>query len=241
MEEKLQLKAITREEKAKKNDHLRSLGMIPAVLYGHGIKNRNLKIVRNDFEKIYKTARESSLVDLIIDGQAPIKVLIHDFQKEEISDQILHVDFYQVRMDEKITTEINLIYFGEAAAVKELGGVLVKNSDTIKVKCYPKDLIKEYRVDIAPLKTFSDYIYAKDIKLPSGLELLTEKDTILTQVMPPRSEEELKSLETEVKEDVEKVEAVEKKAEEAEAEEGEAKEEKKDAPAAKNPAGKEKK
>lgn len=211
MEEKLQLKAQTRVEEAKKNNKIRKSGEIPAILYGHGIKNTKVKISQIDFIKIYKIAKESSLIDLIIDDQKPVKVIIQDVQYEEISDKILHVDFYQVNMDEKITAEINLIFEGIAPAIKELGGILVKNHNTIKIKCLPTDLIKEYKIDISTLKTFTDNIYAKDLKLSSKVELLTEPNVILVHVAPPRSEEELKSLDAEVKEDVSKVDAVEKK------------------------------
>lgn len=220
MEEKMQLKALTRSEQAKKNKKIRSQDEIPAVIYGAGLKNKNLKVIKKEFEKIYQMAGESSLFDLIIDNQPPIKVLIQDIQKDNISDKVLHIDFYQVNMDKKVTTEIELIFSGIAPAVKELNGVLMKNHDSIKVRCLPKDLVKELNIDISSLKTFSDYIYAKDLKLSPGLELLTEAKAIIAQVTPPRSDEELKSLESEVKEEVDKVSTVEKKEEKAEEEEG---------------------
>lgn len=207
----MQLKALTRSEQAKKNKKIRSQDEIPAVMYGAGLKNKNLKVLKKDFEKLYQIAGESSLFDLIIDNQPPVKVLIQDIQKDNISDKVLHIDFYQVDMNKKLTTEIKLLFSGIAPAVKELNGVLMKNHDTIKVKCLPKDLVKELNIDVSSLKTFSDYIYAKDLKLSSGLELLTEANAIIAQVTPPRSDEELKSLESEVKEEVDKVSAVEKK------------------------------
>jgi large subunit ribosomal protein L25 len=223
MEENLKLSVSIREEKAKKNKKIREMGSVPAIVYGHGLKNIAVKVPLSEFIKIYNKAKESSLVDLIIDNQQPVKVLIQDVQKDPISDKFIHVDFYQVRMDEKIKAKILLNFVGEALAVKELGGVFVSNMDEVEVKCYPKDLVKEITVDISNLKTFNDYIYVKDLKLPAAIEVIDDKSLMVAQVTEPRSEEELKSLETEVKEDVDKVAAVEKKEKKDEEEaEGEA-------------------
>lgn len=213
MEEQLQLKVLTRGEKTKQNNKIRKVGMIPAILYGHGLKNINVKVPEINLLKIYSIAKESSLVDLIIDDNTPVKVLIQDVQLDPIYDKIIHADFYQVRMDEKIKAKIILNFIGEAPAVKELGGVFVRNMNEVEIKCYPQNLIKEINVDISRLRSFNDFIYVKDLKLPNTLEVLDNKDLIIAQVTEPRSEEELKSLETEVKEDVDKVEAVEKKEE----------------------------
>ena len=224
MEEELKLKAVTKEEKD--NKVIREQNFIPAVLYGKGVKNQNLQVEKIALEKIYKKAKESTLIDLVINDKESVKVLIQDIQKEEVSDEVLHVDFYQVKMDEKITTEINLVFVGTSSAVKELSGTLVKNKDVIEVKCFPNDLIKELEVDISSLKTFDDLIYAKDLKIPEKLELTTDQEIMIAQVAAPRTDEEMKALEEDVKEDVEEVEGVEGKDDEAE--EGEEGEEKKE-------------
>lgn len=202
--------AQAREVRGKKTRTLRSSGDLPAVLYGNGIANRNLTVSRNDFQRTYKVAGESTLVDLSVDKESPVKVIIQDVQRHPVTGAITHIDFHQVKMTEKITAEIPLNFIGESAAIKELGGVLVKNLDEIEVKALPGDLVHEITVDIGSLKTFDDMIRLKDIQLPPGIEAQDNLDEVICLVTPPRSEQEMAALEEKVEEKVEAVEGVQK-------------------------------
>lgn len=209
--ENLKITAKVRKELGKKVKLLRENKSIPAVLYGHGIKNIPLIINYNTFEKVYREVGESSLIDLVIDKNAPVKVLIQDLQKDPVNDKIFHVDFHQVKMTEKITTEINLKFIGESRAVKELGGVMVKSLDRIKIECLPNDLIHEIVVDVSSLNTFEDIIRVKDLIKPETITIKEKPEEVVVLVQPPRTEEELKSLEEKPEEKVEEVEKVEEK------------------------------
>lgn len=200
----LSLKAKTREVKGKKVNLLRKQGKIPAVLYGHKIKPVNLVVDYSTFEKIFNQAGESTLVDLTIDDKKPVKVLIQDYQLEPATNQFIHVDFHQVRMDEKLHTEIALKFVGEALAVKESNGILVTNIDALEVECLPQDLVHEIEVDISSLKTFDDVIHVSDIKLPPKVMVLNVPADVVVLVQPPRTEEELKELEAKPKEELPK-------------------------------------
>lgn len=193
--EKISLKVKTRKETGKKIKTLRTQGNIPAVLYGHEIKNVNLAVPYHEFEKVYAQAGESTLLDLIIDNQPPLKVLIQAIQKDPISGNFSHIDFYQVKMTEKIEAEIELKFINTAPAVTDLEGTLVTNLDTINVKCYPQDLVSEIAVDLSALKTFDDHIFVKDLVVPAKMELLDNPKEVVAGVVPPRTEEELKALE----------------------------------------------
>lgn len=223
------LKVQKRELLGRKVQGLREKNLIPAVVYGHGAKNQNVAVEYVPFEKLYREAGESSLVDLVVDQEKPVKILIQEVQADPLTGKFIHIDFRQVKMTEKITTEILLKFVGEAKAVKELGGVLVKTVDKIKVKCLPQDLVHEIEVDLSSLNTFEDIIYVKDLKIPAGLEVLGNPNEPVVNVIPPRSEEELKALEEKVEEKVEEVKVVaeEKKKEEEVPEATEEKEEKK--------------
>ncbi len=220
----LALKAQKRELMGKKVRSLREKKLIPAVVYGHGFGNQNLAVDYLPFEKVYRQGGESSLIDLIIDDQKPVKTLIQEVQTDPLTGRFIHVDFRQVKMTEKITAEILLKFINESKAVKELGGVLVKSLDKIKVRSLPQDLVHEIEVDISPLNTFEDVIYVRDLKIPSGLELLENLGEPVATVTPPRSEEELKALEEKVVEKIEEVKVVaeEKKEKEKETEAAEA-------------------
>ena len=120
-------------------------------------------------------------------------------------------------LDEKIETEIELVFVGESKAVKEAGGILVKSLDKLKIKCFPKDLPPHVDIDISSLNTFDDHIAVKDLKINPAIEIKIDRETVVASVAPPRSEEELKELEGKVEEDVTKVEGVIKEAPEGEA------------------------
>lgn len=219
---KVSLKVNKREITGKKTKTLRAKNQIPLVLYGHGFKAENLDATKNAFVNVYQKAGSSNLVDLEIDQQKPVKVLIQDIQTDPISDEIIHADLYRVRKDRKLRTQIPLHFTGKSRAVEDKEGNLITHKDSIEVEVLPDDLIDEIKVDISPLKTFEDTIKISDLDIPQGIEVLDEKEKIVANVTPPRSEEELEALEEEVEEDVDAVEVEkEKKAEGEEAVEGE--------------------
>jgi large subunit ribosomal protein L25 len=208
--ETFSLQASRRTVTGKAVDHVRKAQHVPAVMYGHGVESVNLEVDAIALLKLIRQAGTSSLVDLSIDGGAPTKVLIHAVQHHPTRPDILHVDFYQVRMTEKLETDIELNLIGESAAVKEMGGILVRSMDKVKVSCLPGDLVHSIDVDIAALKTFEDRIRVADIVAPKGITIMENPEEIVATVSQPRTEAELASLNEEVKVDVANVE-VEKK------------------------------
>lgn len=211
------LAATSRTITGKAVGGIRRGGRIPAIAYGGGTDPRNLEVDAAAFRKIYGAAGESSLVDLAVDGGAPQKVLIQDVQYNAVTDRPIHVDFRAVKMTEKLTAEVPVVFVGESPAVKESGGVLVKNLSEIEVLCLPGDLVHEIQVPLASLRAFGDMIRLRDVAAPSGIVFKNDADTVVATVAAPRSEEELKSLEGAVEEKVEAVGVVEKKKKEEEA------------------------
>jgi large subunit ribosomal protein L25 len=188
------LAAQTRPEQGKKVKSVRLAGKIPAVLYGKKISAQSLSLDYVAFEKVLNSAGESTLVDLVVDNNPPVKVLIQDYQMDPVKNLYTHVDFHQVSMDEKIHAEIQFEFVGESMAVKT-GGVLLTNLQSIEVECLPGDLVHEIKVDISKLATYDDVIHVKDINLPSGLKVLYhELEDVIALVQEPRSEKELASL-----------------------------------------------
>lgn len=224
--------AKTREKVAKNQ---RPESQIPAIIYGKGKKNIMLWVDGKKFTKTYKEAGESSLIDLSVENgkkSSPEKVLIHDVQRDPVSDEIIHVDFYRVKMDEKIHANVHLNFIGEAPAVKELGGILVKNIDEVEVGCLPADLPRQIDVDISVLETFEDHVYIKDLQVSDKVTIDIDSETVVALVSAPRTQEELEELDKEVEGDVSQVEGI---AEEGEAAEGEEKAEAEEKPEEKKP------
>lgn len=184
------LKVELRQILGNKTRALRRAGVIPAVLYGKGIASQNIAVNARDFERAYKQAGESTLVDLKVGDAASVKALIQDVAKHHLTLKPIHADFYQVSMTEKLTASVPLKFTGEAPAIKELGGMLVKNLQEIKVECLPRDLAHEIEVNISCLKTFSDVITVGNITLPSGMRALNKPDDVVALAQAPRQEEE---------------------------------------------------
>ena len=191
---------------------------MPGVLYGPKIETRPLEIDLKEFEKIYKEAGESSLISLEIDKKKFL-VLIHEVKLDSLTEKPIHVDFYQPRLEEEVTAEVPLVFEGEAEAVKDLGGTLVKNISEVEVKAKPQNLPHEIKVNIDRLKTFEDNILIKDLIISKEVKILKEPKEVVAAVSPPEKVEE--ELEKPIEEKVEEVEKVEEKAEEKEKEEKE--------------------
>lgn len=207
----LSLSAKIRKQLGKKVKTLRKKGILPAVLYGPKIKTQSLEIDLKEFEKIYFEAGESSLISLEIENKK-IPVIIHEVQRDPLTEKPIHVDFYQPSLKEEIVAKVPLIFEGEAPAIKELGGTLVKSITEIEVKTLPQNLPHAIKVDISKLKTFEDSILVKELKLPSGVKILRSLDDIVVSVSPPEKIEE--ELVKPIEEKIEEVEKIEEKKEE---------------------------
>ena len=216
------LGAKIRNNAGKGLGELRVSGLVPGVVYGHGVKNINVAVPKILLEKVFKVAGESTLVELEIEGDKTRHIIINDVQVDPVKGSFKHVDFLEVRLDEKIKAEVPLEFIGEAPAVKELAGTLIKNIHHVEVEALPQNLPHSLEVDLGSLKTFEDHLTIADIKVSSNVKILTESDQIVASVAPPRTEAELEEIKGEVVEDVSKVEGVVK--EEAPAESGTTKE-----------------
>jgi large subunit ribosomal protein L25 len=210
------LTATTRAATGKRVKDVRNAGSLPAVVYGHGTEPQSLTLGVSEFQKLYRTAGSSSLIDLSIDGAAPVKVLIQEVQPHHLTMKPQHVDLRQINMKEELEVEVPLAFTGEAPAVKELAGTLVHAYDAVLVKCLPSDLPHEITIDLSVLKTFDDAITVANLVLPKGVTVLLDADASLVSVAAPLTDEQLKKMEEEGAGDVTavKTEAEEKKAEE---------------------------
>jgi len=190
MTQTIKLTAKSRIAKNGKAKKMIADSLIPAVIYGPGIKSRTLKVKRHDFERVFELAGEANLIDLIIDDEKPVKVIVKDIQRDTIKNNLIHIDFYQVDMSKKITAEIPLNFVGESRAVRELGGVLVKNINSIEVKCLPGNLVDHIDVDLSSLNSLGDCLRVEDIKLPNGMQPTSETGEMVASVIEPKKEEE---------------------------------------------------
>ncbi|MDO8486512.1 MAG: 50S ribosomal protein L25 [Candidatus Staskawiczbacteria bacterium] len=205
----ISISAKTRNDFGRKTKSTRKADKIPAVVYGPGVKNASIVIDYKDFQKTFKQAGESSLIELIVEGEKEKRpVLIHEIQKDPVSDKFIHVDFFQASLKEEVEATVPLVFFGTALAEKDLGGTLVKNITEVEVKALPQNLPHEIKVSIDGLKTFGDHILIKDLILPDNVKVLKKPDEIIASVAEQQKIEE--ELEKPIEENVENVEKIEK-------------------------------
>lgn len=208
---KVLLQAGPRNVVGRKVKSLRRQDLVPAVIYGNGLKPLSIQIPVREFERVYAEAGESTVVYLSVDGQ-DYPTIIHDVVRDALSDKFLHADFYKVRLDKKIHAEIQLNFIGESPAVKDLGGILVKNMSTIEVMGLPQDLPHQIDVDVSGLAELKSQVLIKDLPISNKLETKVAPEAIVALVQEPISEEELKAqLEAPVAGAVEEVEVIKKK------------------------------
>lgn len=194
---------------------LRTQGIVPAVVYGPKQEAISIKMEAKEFEKAYKMAGESTVVDLSVDGESH-DVLIHAVDRDPVRDTVTHVDFYAIEKGKKVSVSVELVFSGESPAEKTLGGVLVKVLHEVEVEAMPKDLPHELTVDLSILTDFEKQILAKDISLPAGVELMINPEEVVALVQAPRGGVEEEPVEAV---DMSKIEVVGKKKEEEEVKE----------------------
>ncbi|OGZ64754.1 MAG: hypothetical protein A3A98_02065 [Candidatus Staskawiczbacteria bacterium RIFCSPLOWO2_01_FULL_40_39] len=202
----ISLQAVIRKDFGKKIKSMKNQGKIPAVVYGPGVKNASVEIDEKEFIKIFRQAGESSLIELKVEKDKR-PVLVHEIQKDPVSDKIIHIDFYQADLKEEVEVAVPLVFEGVAPAEKDLGGTLNKNMLEVEVKALPQNLPHEIKVLVDSLKTFEDHILVKDLVVPKDVTILKNPDEIVASVLPPQKvEEELAKEITENVEDIEKIE-----------------------------------
>src|SRR5437899_6247037 len=182
-------RALARRAGAKK---LRTNGRIPAIIYGRQAKPQNLEISAKEMEDlIHHSVSENLLVDLAVkDDSRPKRLaLVQEVQHHPLNGAVLHVDFHEVSETEKVTVMVPVETVGEAAGVKNSGGVLEHVLFKLKVRALPKDLPEQINIDVSALE-LNKTIHIGEIQVPEGVEILGGKNVPVVSVAPPRAEEE---------------------------------------------------
>lgn len=192
-----------RSHTGKKLKDLRSEGLVPGVVYGQGKEPTLIQVDEPVLAKTFSQAGTNQLIELAIDKDKTVNVLFHEIQRDPMTQRIRHFDFYTVRMDEKIKTEVPIHFLGEAPAVHKLSAILVKNLETIEVEALPVNLPENIEVDLSGFEEIGDAVHVRDLAVPNGVEFITDPETLIVKTDPPRSEEELAELEEEVEEGAE--------------------------------------
>jgi large subunit ribosomal protein L25 len=155
------------------------------------VKNLHLSVPAKEFNKIFKEAGESTVIKLKLGvGKEEINALVYGVQRNILTGAVSHIDFYGVKMDEKIRVNIPLVFIRESKAVKE-GGVLIKAIQELEVEALPVNLPRHIEIDLTKLNEIGDSIFIKDINLGKEIKILIDAETVIATVVEPKVEEEI--------------------------------------------------
>ncbi|MEK7160214.1 MAG: 50S ribosomal protein L25 [Patescibacteria group bacterium] len=174
------LKVEKRKVLGKQVKKLRRDGIIPANVYGKNIKSESVQVKADELEKVYKETGETGLVDLEFAGKS-IPVLIHNVQKN-FRGKVLHTDFFQVNLKEKVKAMVPLEIVGEPKAVIDKIGLLMNILSDVEVEALPEELPEKIDVNVAHLANIDDQITVADLKAPAGVEVLTDASQVVSKI-----------------------------------------------------------
>jgi large subunit ribosomal protein L25 len=195
----MQLKASTRTLLGKRSRRLHGQGKLAAVVYGHNTAATPLVLDRLEFQKVFVKSGRTHLVDLVVDGARTEKVLVREIQTHPRRLGPIHVDFYQVSLEEKITVEVPIHLTGESAAVKRGDADVLQPVHRVRVECLPTDIPEAFEVDLTPLEEIESELRISDLTIPKGVTVLDDPEELVVKIVHRREmkvEEEVPTAET---------------------------------------------
>jgi large subunit ribosomal protein L25 len=165
---------------------LRAAGRVPGVVYGHGREPQSLSLNARELEKLLGSiAAGSTVVELSL-GNATTNTLIREVQRHPFKKQILHVDFMELVAGEKVIVDVPLVFVGTPEGVRTGGGLLEQILHSIEINVDPSSIPNHVDVDVSQL-AMGHSVHVRDLKLPEGVEVLTDEDATVCAVIAPRA------------------------------------------------------
>jgi len=181
--DKIELEVTNREILGKKVKHLRRQGITPVHLFGHGIKSLALQCDTGELERVLAQAGHTGLIGLKLDDEKkPRPVVVREFDRDWRRGKLLHVDFYQVKMEEKIKLEVPVVLVGEAPALKSKDNMLEHELETLTVECLPAKIPASVGVDISSFTEPGQAIRIKDVALDKDVTVLNDPELVVVKI-----------------------------------------------------------
>ena len=184
----------------KKVSRLRREGVIPANVYGHGLESVSIQVPKDDLVHVMRTAGRNEIVYLRLDGDEPRPTFLRQVQRNPVTDAILHADFYQISLKEKVRMEVPVSLIGTAPAEQTHGGTLLHSLDSISVEGLPTDIPSVIEVDVSGLEEIDAAIHVAELSVPEGIAVLTDPEQVVAKIAPPQVEKVEEEVEGEVAE-----------------------------------------
>lgn len=189
--EQIELVAEKRELIGKKVKRLRNQGLIPAIIYGHQIDPIPIQVDAFSLSAVLRRAGANRLITLNIEGDRnPHITLARDVQRDVITRNLLHVDFQEVVLTEKITSQVPIQLEGTPPIVHRGEAIVNQALDAIEIEALPTDLIPSITIDIRDLEDIDDAIFVRDLELPDRITVLTDPDEMIVRIGHPELERE---------------------------------------------------
>ena len=164
-------------------NELKRSGIVPGTIYGKGIDNQAISISLKQLTRTFQTHGSRGLFSLEIDGGSGLMVVVREVQRNPITGHIIHVDFWKVRLDEKITSTVGVSIIGEEEIMKK-GGILQSGAKEIEISCLPQDIPETLVYDIAALE-IGEKVTVADLQVPGEVEIITDLETMIATVLAP--------------------------------------------------------
>jgi len=184
----IELSVKPREVLGKKVAALRRQGVTPANVYGRKLESKAVQVETAALTHLLRSAGRNVIVQLRVEDEKSSRpVMLRGVQRDPVTSRILHVDFYQVSLTEKMRAEVPLVLIGEAPAVAELGGILLQSVDSIMVEGLPGDIPVHVEVDVSGLARFDDAVHVRELPIdPTKVHVMTEPELVVAKVAAPR-------------------------------------------------------
>jgi large subunit ribosomal protein L25 len=186
----IDLSARPRTVLGKKVKRLRREGIVPANIYGHNVTSTAIEAPQLELRRVIRSAGHTGLVRINLDGErAPRTTVIRSIQRKFTTGDVIHVDFQEVSLTEKMTVRVPVMLIG-TAPVSDLGGLVVQILDHVEVECLPGDIPSHFEADISGMIEMTSQVQARDLPLPENVTLLSDDTLLIASVTIETQEEE---------------------------------------------------
>ncbi len=184
--DKLSLQATERKILGKKVKKLRREGQLPAHVFGRGVQGENVLVSLPEFLKTFKQAGQTTLIDLKVGTERVRPVLIREVQHDPLSDEPIHVDFYQVDLSQKVKVSVPITLIGEQPEAVKLGeAIVLQTINEVEVEGLPSEMVSKIEVDISSLKVINDAVTVAKLSYDrSKLTISAGEEEIVVKLAP---------------------------------------------------------
>ncbi|HKF16154.1 MAG TPA: 50S ribosomal protein L25 [Candidatus Dormibacteraeota bacterium] len=182
----MQLNAIKREITGKASRRLRREGKLPAVVYGQRAASAIIELDNREFERVFARSGRTQLIDLVIDSGRPHKVLIKEVQLSPRRNTVLHVDFHQVSLRERLQVDVPVVVTGEAEPVRAGEADVLQVLHAVKVECMPTRIPELIEVDVSDLPEVDAAVRLSDLHVPEGVTVIGDPDDVVVKLAARR-------------------------------------------------------